>query len=92
MTISTGVWFDLKSQQVVDSPPEEGVQIVAPGAEETPALLAEVQRYRDMADGVSRVDTITTTGMSGAASVGETGPEVVDEPDEPETAPKGRRR
>lgn len=56
-----GVYYDIKANEVVESPPEEGVQIVAPGAEITLALQEDIDRYKDAASGkVSEPDTVTT--------------------------------
>lgn len=49
--ISNGKWFDTRTNTVVDSAPEEGVQIVAPGQEMTAALEADVKRYEEQGDG-----------------------------------------
>lgn len=62
MAISNGVWFDTKNSKVVDKAPEEGIQIVAPGTEETSATEADVQPYRDIEAGVVREpETITSS-------------------------------
>lgn len=57
----TGVFFDSKNQKVVESPPEEGVQLVAPGGEITSAIESDIERYRDIENGIVRpVETVTT--------------------------------
>lgn len=56
-----GVYFDTKSKKVVKSPPEEGVQLVAPGGEITEAVQADIDRYADVENGVEHaVETVTT--------------------------------
>lgn len=62
-----GVFYDSKNNEIVDSPPEEGVQIVAPGARLTDAAKAEVEHYRGIAAGASNVGTIGTQGVVEAA-------------------------
>lgn len=47
----TGVFFDTKANKVVDSQPEEGVQIVAPGGEITADAEKEIERWRDVEAG-----------------------------------------
>lgn len=61
--ISNGVWFDTKTNTVVDSAPEEGVQIVAPGQEMTPTLEADVKRYSEQGDGNKPAATVTTADV-----------------------------
>lgn len=57
----SGVFFDTKNNKVVESPPEEGVQIVAPGGELTQAVKDDIARYRDIENGVvSEPETVTT--------------------------------
>lgn len=46
MAASKGVWLDTKTNKVVESQPEEGVQLVAPGVEATPDELARVELYK----------------------------------------------
>lgn len=61
-----GVFFDTKNQKVVQSPPEEGVQLVAPGGEITPEAQADIDRYTDIENGVVREpETITTDSVRG---------------------------
>jgi hypothetical protein len=48
---ATGVFFDTKNQKVVDSAPEEGVQILAPGGEVTPDVQADIDRWREVESG-----------------------------------------
>lgn len=81
-----GVFFDTKNSRVVDGPPEEGVQLVAPGGELTDAAKAEVARYRrDMEVGgePSEPETVTTASVKGDS-------EPAAEP-EPAPAPKASR-
>lgn len=58
-----GVFFDTKANKVVESEPEEGVQIVAPGAEITADLQADIDRYKDAAAGKSEPQTVTTDSV-----------------------------
>lgn len=61
MAASKGVWVDAKTGKVVESQPEEGVQIVAPGVEPTPADLAAVEAAKVAASGEkSEAKTVTT--------------------------------
>lgn len=61
-----GVYFDTKNSKVVESPPEEGVQLVAPGGEITPAVQDDIDRYRDIENGVERpVETVRTRRVKG---------------------------
>ena len=46
MAASKGVWLDSKTGKVVESQPEEGVQLVAPGVEATPDEQARVDAYK----------------------------------------------
>lgn len=63
----TGVFFDTKNQKVVESQPEEGVQIVAPGGELTKAVNDDIARWRDVENGVvSEPETVTTKRVSRA--------------------------
>jgi hypothetical protein len=56
----TGVFIDTKTGQVVDSQPEEGVQLVAPGTEITPAAQRAIDDARTAAaGGVSAPDVVT---------------------------------
>lgn len=41
----TGVWVDTQTDQVVTSAPVEGVQLVPPGGELTPAVKATIERH-----------------------------------------------
>lgn len=60
----SGVFFDTKNQKVVDSQPEEGVQIIAPGAVVTAALQADVDRWKDVETGTVRApETVTTQAV-----------------------------
>lgn len=72
--ISNGVWFDSKANKVVESEPEEGVQLIAPGKEVTPLDQLTVQQYRDIESGVpSAVGTVGTHGtIDGATPAEET--------------------
>lgn len=62
MAASKGVWFDTKSGKVVESQPEEGVQLVAPGTEFTPDAERLVEVYRS--GGKPEPKTVTTTTAS----------------------------
>ena len=46
MAESKGVWYDTKASKVVESQPEEGVQLVAPGVEPTQDELNRVEVYK----------------------------------------------
>lgn len=62
-TSKAGVFFDTKSNKVVNSMPEEGVQIVAPGGEITVEVQKDIDRYKDIENGVERpVGTVGTKG------------------------------
>ena len=67
-----GYWFDTKANKVVEKEPEEGRQIVSPDAELTPALEAEIERYRRVERGDDTVATITTATLSGNEVAAET--------------------
>lgn len=41
-----GVWLDTVTSEVVETPPERGVQLVAPGVDPTPDDLARIERLR----------------------------------------------
>jgi len=56
-----GVWFDTKAGKVVNSEPEEGVQLVAPGQEVTAAAQATIDRYKADADGTGTVERAVST-------------------------------
>jgi hypothetical protein len=45
----SGVWFDSKAGKVVNSAPEEGVQLVPPGGELTAAVKAAIDRHESIA-------------------------------------------
>lgn len=63
MAASKGVWLDSKTGKVVESQPEEGVQLVAPGTESTPDAERLIEVYRS--GGKSEPKTVTTaTGKS----------------------------
>lgn len=60
----SGVFFDSVANRVVDAPPVEGVQIVAPGAEVTPAVQVVIDRYQEGAAvevAVDQTDVETAT-------------------------------
>lgn len=62
MAVSKGVWFDTKAGKVVESQPEEGVQLVAPGTESTPDAERLIESYRS--GGTSEPKTVTTKTVS----------------------------
>lgn len=71
--ISSGVWWDLKTEKVVESAPEEGIQLIAPGSVVTPAHRAAVDRYREIErpssdDDAQPVETATDDGSENAVS------------------------
>lgn len=49
-TASSGKFYDTKTGEIVTSPPEEGVQLLAPGAEETPAAKAVISQYEALVE------------------------------------------
>lgn len=46
MAAHKGVWFDTKAGKVVESQPEEGVVLLAPGVEPTPDDERRVAAYK----------------------------------------------
>jgi hypothetical protein len=44
---SKGVWVDTRTGKVVEKEPEQGVQIVAPDTEVTPAVQEQIDRAKD---------------------------------------------
>lgn len=60
MAASKGVWFDTATAKVVESQPEQGVQLIAPGVEATPDDDRRVEVYR-AAVKAERVETVVTT-------------------------------
>ena len=42
----TGVFIDLKTDKVVERQPEEGIQLVAPGGQVTPAAAKRIENER----------------------------------------------
>lgn len=60
----TAHYFDTKTNKVVTKQPEEGIQIVADGAEMTPALEAEIERYKAWERGDDTVGTVTTATIA----------------------------
>lgn len=64
-TSKSGVFFDTKNQKVVNSPPEEGIQLVAPGGEITDDVQADIDRWTKVEKGeVDEPQTITTKAVS----------------------------
>ena len=62
MATSKGVWFDTKTGKVVESQPEEGVQLVAPGVEASPDDQKRVDTYKAaLADEKSEKPPVKTT-------------------------------
>jgi hypothetical protein len=59
MAASKGVWLDSKTGKVVESQPEEGVQLVAPGVEATAAEQARVDAYKSPDSGDKTVTSKT---------------------------------
>lgn len=60
-----GVFFDTKNQKVVEKQPEEGVQLVASGGEVTDEVQADIDRWKDVENGVvSEPETVTTKSVS----------------------------
>lgn len=45
-TSKSGVWIDTKSDKIVESQPEEGIQLVAPGGPVTPEIAKRIERER----------------------------------------------
>lgn len=58
MANDSGVWFDTKAEKVVKSQPEEGILLVAPGAEPTPDEQRRVDVYSGKVDDAD--ETVTT--------------------------------
>lgn len=65
----TGVFWDTKAGKIVDSEPEEGVQLVAPGGEVTPDAQVSIDAYKEVAnpsepvvdaEGQDKSKTVTT--------------------------------
>lgn len=50
MANDSGVWYDTKSEKVVKSQPEEGIQLSAPGAEPTPDEQRRIDVYSGNVD------------------------------------------
>lgn len=66
---NTGVFFDSVENKVVESPPERGVQIVAPGGELTDSAKADIERWRQVESGeAAPVETVTTETMGAKRS------------------------
>lgn len=61
MANDSGVWFDTKADKVVKSQPEEGIQLVAPGAEPTPDEQRRVDVYSGNADDADATVTTKST-------------------------------
>lgn len=72
---TTGKWVDKKTGRVVDSPPQEGRLLVAPGAELTPSLQDQVRRAEERSPQAPPAETASTDDD-----------EKADEASEPETA------
>lgn len=71
-----GIFFDTKAGKVVESPPQEGVQIVAPGGEVTDFVKAEVGRWKVVESGVPQpVETVGVAPAPVAAPAEEPEPE-----------------
>jgi len=61
MTIAkNGVFIDTKTSTVVDSQPEEGVQLVAPGSEVTPALQEKIDAAKAALEVATEDDDVET--------------------------------
>lgn len=63
-TSKNGVFFDTKAGKVVKTQPEEGIQIVAPGGEITPAVQEDIDRYTDIENGVESTPEPVTTEVA----------------------------
>lgn len=61
MADSKGKWFDTKTERIVTSQPEEGVQLVAPGVDEGPATKVVVEQYEAIVNGDDSSDKTITT-------------------------------
>jgi hypothetical protein len=59
-TTKSGVWFDTKARKVVESEPEEGILLAAPGAELTPTVNATIEQYRSVDEDATDPNTVTT--------------------------------
>lgn len=65
----SGVFIDTKSGKVVNSPPEEGVQLVRPGGTIDTATAAAIANAKTAASGeTSEPQTVTTDAASGRAA------------------------
>jgi len=61
MTKHTGTWLDTKTNTIVTSRPEEGIQLLAPGVEPTPDELAAVEAVKaSIAAPAKTPPTVTT--------------------------------
>lgn len=60
----SGVYFDTQNQKVVESQPEEGIQILAPGDEITEAAKADVARWREVEAGAPQPVAETVTAAA----------------------------
>lgn len=58
-----GVFYDTKAGKVVESQPEEGIQLVAPGAEITPDAQARIDAYKSGDNAAP--ETVTTDAAVG---------------------------
>lgn len=75
----SGKWVDTKTGQVVDSQPEEGIQLVPAGGVVTPEVEFSIKQAEDAAPAVS--DQAPEAGRTAADEV-----ETADEDDDVETA------
>ena len=57
----TGVFIDTKTGEVVESQPEEGIQLVPPGGTIDPAAAQAIEAAKKAASGESEPKTVTTT-------------------------------
>lgn len=64
MAANKGTWIDTKTGKVVTSEPEEGVQLISPNVEPTPADEAAVEAAKAAAAGDTEVETVTTKTTS----------------------------
>jgi hypothetical protein len=64
----TGVFIDSKTGKVVNSQPEEGIQLVPPGGTIDPSTAAAIEAAKAAASGeASEPKTVTTAAAKGRA-------------------------
>ncbi len=61
MAKNDGVYIDTRTGKVVESQPEEGIQLVPPGGEITKSRQAVIDRYKEAAAGTESAPKTVTT-------------------------------